>query len=53
MTVKIDRDVELAIASTNAVVNQCYFFDINGVGRSLHGPLLRLQEPLRSNGNLN
>lgn len=32
MTDTIDREVELAIARTNAVVNQCYFFDINGVG---------------------
>lgn len=31
MTDTIDRD-ELAIARTNAVDNQCYFFDINGVG---------------------
>jgi predicted amidohydrolase len=32
MTDTIDREVELSIARTNAVVNQCYFFDINGVG---------------------
>ena len=33
MTNTIDRDVELAIARTNAAVNQCYFFDINVAGR--------------------
>lgn len=32
MTDTIDRDVELPIARTNAAINQCYFFDINGVG---------------------
>ncbi len=32
MTDTIDRDVELSIARTNAAINQCYFFDINGVG---------------------
>ena len=32
MTDTIDRDVELPIARANATVNQCYFFDINGVG---------------------
>lgn len=32
MTDTIDRDVELPIARANAVVNQCYFFDVNGVG---------------------
>ncbi|MGF1525568.1 MAG: carbon-nitrogen hydrolase family protein [Candidatus Competibacterales bacterium] len=32
MTDTIDRDVELAIARATAAVNQCYFFDINGVG---------------------
>ncbi len=31
MTDTIDRDVELSIARTNAVINQCYFFDVNGV----------------------
>ncbi len=40
MTGTIDRDIELAIARTNAVVGQCYFFNINnagelGVGRSI------------------
>lgn len=32
MTPTIDRDVELAIARTNAVVNQCYFVDVNSAG---------------------
>ncbi len=32
MTDTIDRDVELSIARAMAAVNQCYFFDINGVG---------------------
>ena len=32
MTDTIDRDVELSIARATAVTNQCYFFDINGVG---------------------
>lgn len=32
MTDTIDRDVELSIARAAAVTNQCYFFDINGVG---------------------
>ncbi len=32
MTDTIDRDVELAIARASAATNQCYFFDINGVG---------------------
>jgi predicted amidohydrolase len=32
MTDTIDREVELSIARAIAVTNQCYFFDINGVG---------------------
>ena len=32
MTDTIDREIELSIARTNAAINQCYFFDINGVG---------------------
>lgn len=32
MTDTIDRDVELAIARASAATNQCYFFDINGLG---------------------
>jgi deaminated glutathione amidase len=32
MTDTIDRGVELSIARAMAAVNQCYFFDINGIG---------------------
>jgi predicted amidohydrolase len=32
LTDTIDRDVELAIARASAATNQCWFFDINGVG---------------------
>jgi len=32
LTDTIDRDVELAIARASAAVNQCFIFDINGVG---------------------
>jgi predicted amidohydrolase len=32
MTDTLDRDVELSIARANAATNQCYFFDINGIG---------------------
>ena len=32
MTDTIDRDVELPIARASAAMNQCYFFDVNGVG---------------------
>ena len=32
MTNTIDREVELAIARSNAATNQCYFFDINVAG---------------------
>ena len=32
MTDTIDRDVELPIARASATINQCYFFDVNGVG---------------------
>ena len=40
MTDTIDRDVELPIARANAAINQCYFFDVNGIadggtGRSI------------------
>ena len=31
MTGTIDRDIELSIARTMATVNQCYFFDVNGL----------------------
>ena len=32
LTGTLDREVELSIARTNAVTNQCYVFDINGLG---------------------
>jgi len=32
MTGTIDRDVELSIARASAAQNQCFFFDINGLG---------------------
>jgi len=32
MTDTIDRDCELPIARANAAMNQCYFFDVNGIG---------------------
>lgn len=32
MTDTIDRDIELSIARSSAALNQCYFFDINGLG---------------------
>lgn len=40
MTDTIDRDIELSIVKASAAINQCYFFDINGVsaggcGRSI------------------
>ena len=40
MTNTIDRDIEIAIARSSAVANQCYFVDVNvagefGVGRSV------------------
>ena len=37
MTGTIDRDVELAIARATAVTNQCFVFDINGVGDGGNG----------------
>ena len=37
MTDTIDRDVELPIARASAAINQCYFFDVNGVGESGNG----------------
>lgn len=37
MTDTVDREVELAIARTAAATNQCYFFDINGVGEFGNG----------------
>ncbi len=32
LTGTIDRDVELSIARASAATNQCFFFDINGLG---------------------
>jgi deaminated glutathione amidase len=32
LTSSIDRDVELAIARATAAQNQCFFFDVNGLG---------------------
>jgi predicted amidohydrolase len=32
MTNTIDRDIELSLARTNAVIGQCYFFNINVAG---------------------
>ncbi len=32
LTGTIDRDVELALAQSTAATNQCYMFDINGLG---------------------
>jgi deaminated glutathione amidase len=37
MTGTIDRDVELFIARATAVTNQCFVFDINGVGDGGNG----------------
>ncbi|MBL0076314.1 MAG: carbon-nitrogen hydrolase family protein [Rhodocyclaceae bacterium] len=37
MTDTIDRELELTIARTNAAINQCYFFDINGTGECGNG----------------
>lgn len=31
MTGTMDRDIELSISQTMAAVNQCYFFDVNGL----------------------
>ncbi|MDQ7027496.1 MAG: nitrilase-related carbon-nitrogen hydrolase [Anaerolineae bacterium] len=32
MTPTSDRDIELVLSQANAIMNQCYFIDINGVG---------------------
>ncbi|GAB5491684.1 MAG: hypothetical protein Phog2KO_18990 [Phototrophicaceae bacterium] len=32
MTPTVDRDLELILSQSNAIMNQCYFIDINGVG---------------------
>lgn len=37
LTASIDRDVELSIARATAATNQCYLFDINGVGDGGYG----------------
>ena len=37
MTDTIDRDVEISIARATAAINQCYLFDINGVGECGNG----------------
>lgn len=37
MTNTIDRELELSIARVNAVVNQCYFFNINCAGKLGNG----------------
>ncbi|MGN8157362.1 carbon-nitrogen hydrolase family protein [Salinisphaera sp. RV14] len=37
LTSSIDRDVELSITRANAAVNQCYLFDINGLGAGGYG----------------
>lgn len=37
LTPSIDRDVELSITRAMAAVNQCYIFDINGLGAGGYG----------------
>lgn len=37
MTSTIDRNVELSIARSTAAINQCFFFDINGLGDGGNG----------------
>lgn len=37
LTNSIDRDLELSIARTTAGINQCYMFDINGLGDGGNG----------------
>ena len=37
LTDTIDRDVELAIVRATAAINQCYVFDINGLGDGGYG----------------
>lgn len=32
MTPTVDRDLEVVLSQANAIMNQCYFIDINGVG---------------------
>lgn len=33
----MDRDIELAIARSTAAFNQCYFFQVNGLGMGSNG----------------
>jgi predicted amidohydrolase len=37
LTGTIDRDIELSIARATAAINQCYFFDVNGLGAGGNG----------------
>lgn len=37
LTSSIDRDVELSITRASAAINQCYLFDINGLGAGGYG----------------
>jgi len=37
LTNTIDRELELSIARASAITNQCFFFDINGVGDGGNG----------------
>ena len=37
LTGTIDRDIELSIARSTAAINQCYFFDVNGLGPGGNG----------------
>ena len=37
LTDTLDREIELSISRTNAAINQCYFFDVNGLGDGGYG----------------
>lgn len=37
LTDTLDREIELSISRTNAAINQCYFFDVNGLGAGGYG----------------
>lgn len=37
LTPTIDRDIELAIVQSTAAINQCYVFDVNGIGAGGNG----------------
>jgi predicted amidohydrolase len=37
LTPTIDRDIELAIVQSTAAINQCFVFDVNGVGAGGNG----------------